>query len=209
MKKYLSIVLLVGVWSCEEESSIDRKYVGEWKVFYQGGDRYCTGDLVEDPKDDFHGYMCYYNPTPTLELGIQGDFILKYFCPSSVDSCTRHAFQGELFGAFPGDSRDSDGDTYIGGYNSDGLTYPGGSFNSDGEREVCNPNNDCDEVGGIWTSNDSVLTLTYDFSNESVSYNILEQGNELKMEIEYTWWWVNVVPHEDYVCRKIIMKKSS
>lgn len=213
MKKYLYIISLVWFWGCEDQPSINKDYVGEWEINFQGAyaSNNCSGNLIEDEKggdgnrwgiDSF--YVNYQSPN--IYLDSDGKFILKANClPNNCFPWNSD------FGFFAGNSVDMDGDGFIGGYSPEGDYRPGGFYNSDGEKERINCNSD-DEFSctfGKWTSSDDIVTMTYDYSGDSYNYVVYnDNSGSIFMEIEQIWYPNTVVSESSSECRKIIRKKK-
>jgi hypothetical protein len=213
MKKYLFIVLLIGIWSCEQDSSINKDYVGEWELNFQGAyaNNNCSGNLIEDEKiGDGYSWTIdsfYVNrQSPNIYLDSDGKFILKANClPNNCKPWNSD------FGFFAGNGVDKDSNGILGGYRLDGNYSPGNYYNSIGEQErlKCNTDDGFSCTFGKWTSIDNIITLKYDYSGESYNYTVYNDNNgSLFMEIEQIWYPSTVVAAYESECRRIIRKKK-
>jgi len=115
---------------------------------------------------------------------------------------------------FEGDYFDQDEDSIIGGYDEYANISPGNDYNINGDLEVIK----CDIVhsknypchAGSWTSVDNIITLTYDFSDQSFNYYVDQDGDYLTLQIEhiYTESRHLIGDVAEYQCRKVIRAKK-
>ena len=209
IKKYLFIVLLVGFWSCEEESSVNKDYVGEWEIYFQGAfeNSDCIGELIEDSiangGSNWGADSFYVNQSPNIVLHKNGRFILRPNC--YPDNCMPWNYD---IWCFAGNSVDFDNDGFIGGYNKNGIQSPLNRWNSNGRQEsiVCHPDDSYGCEFGDWQSNSNTITLIYDYSSLPYNYTFYTSNGDLFFEIDEVWFPSKIVSESESECRRTVRK---
>ena len=216
MRKYLLPILLIGYLGCEkeQESIVNGDYVGNWIVSYQGTyeNSNCTGQITEGPKVGYCEVLglidsVYTRSAPMIELTDRGRFLFKHSCYGCSETTSiTDITEGPWF--------DVDGDSLIGNYDSLGNYSPGNDYNVNGDRETINCDNqfsykDAPCELGNWTSEDNIISLSFDEVGHSLNYIIEQEGDDLLLRINniYNENGILLSEYAEYSCEMIIRKK--